>query len=70
LYRKVNQIKYFGESLETLAEGTYETGFYKVMFNASALPSDAYISRVGSNHRVQFKKMIFVKYELSNLSTV
>ena len=50
-----------GELVETLAEGTYEAGYHKVTFNASSLPSGAYIYRIESNAFVQVKKMILLR---------
>ena len=45
---KINIYNMLGEIVETLAEGTYEAGYHKVTFNASSLPSGAYIYRIES----------------------
>ena len=58
---KINLYNMLGELVETLAEGNYETGYHKVMFNASNLPSGAYIYRLESSDFVQVKKMILLK---------
>lgn len=58
---KINIFNMLGELVETLAEGTYEAGYHKVTFNASALPSGAYIYRIESSDFVQVGKMILIK---------
>jgi hypothetical protein len=58
---KINIYNILGELIETLAEGTYETGYHKVTFNASNLPSGTYIYRIESIDFVQVKKMILLK---------
>lgn len=58
---KINVYNMLGELVETLAEGTYEAGYHKVTFNASALPSGAYIYRIESPDFVQVRKMILIK---------
>ncbi len=58
---KINIYNMLGELVETLAEGNYEAGYYKVTFNASNLPSGTYIYRLESSEFVQVKKMILVK---------
>jgi hypothetical protein len=50
-----------GEKIETIAEGMYEAGFYKVLYNAQNLPSGAYIYRIESSEFVQVKKLMFLK---------
>ena len=50
-----------GEQVANLAEGMYESGYHKVTFNASSLPSGAYIYRIESSEFVQVKKMILLK---------
>jgi hypothetical protein len=58
-----------GEQVATIAEGMYESGYHKVTFNASNLPSGTYIYRLESSDPstgsgqsfVQVKKMILLK---------
>mgnify|MGYP000868159478 CR=1 FL=1 len=50
-----------GELVQTLAEGNYEAGYHKVTFNASNLPSGAYIYRIESSEYTQVKKMVLIK---------
>jgi hypothetical protein len=50
-----------GEQAATLAEGMYESGYHKITFNASNLPSGAYIYRIESSDFVQTKKMMLLK---------
>jgi len=50
-----------GQLVETLAEGTYEAGYYKINFNASSLPSGMYIYRIESSDFVQVRKMLLIK---------
>ena len=58
---KINIYNMLGELVETLAEGTYEAGYHKVTFNASSLPSGAYIYRIESVDFVQVRKMLLIK---------
>ena len=66
---KINIYNMLGELVETLANGTYEVGYHKVTFNASSLPSGAYIYRIESDAPstgskqsfVQVKKMLLLK---------
>jgi len=58
---KINLYNMLGELVEAIAEGTYETGYYKVTFNASNLPSGTYIYRIESSDFVQVKKMVLIK---------
>jgi hypothetical protein len=58
---KINIYNMLGELIETLAEGTYEAGYHKVTFNASNLPSGAYIYRIESPDFVQVRKMVLIK---------
>jgi len=58
---KINIYNMLGELVETLTEGTYEAGYHKVTFNASNLPSGAYIYRIESNEFVQVRKMVLIK---------
>jgi hypothetical protein len=58
---KINLYNMLGELVETIAEGTYETGYYKVTFNASNLPSGAYVYRIESSDFIQTKKMVLIK---------
>ena len=50
-----------GELVDTPAEGNYEAGYHKVTFNASNLPSGAYIYRIESSEYTQVKKMVLIK---------
>lgn len=58
-----------GEQIATVADGIYETGNHKVTFNASNLPSGAYIYRLESDTPssssgqsfAQAKKMLLLK---------
>ncbi|MEE9450823.1 MAG: T9SS type A sorting domain-containing protein, partial [Ignavibacteriaceae bacterium] len=58
---KLNLYNMLGELVETIAEGSYEVGNYKVTFNASNLPSGVYIYRIESSDFVQTKKMMLMK---------
>lgn len=58
---KINIYNMLGQLVETLADGTYEAGYHKVTFNASSLPSCAYIYRLESDAFVQVKKMLVLK---------
>jgi hypothetical protein len=58
---KISLYNMIGEQVATLAEGMYETGNHKVTFNASNLPSGAYIYRIESSEFVQVRKMILLK---------
>jgi len=58
---KINIYNMLGQLVETLAEGTYEAGYHKVTFNASTLPSGAYIYRIESSEFVQVRKMVLLK---------
>ncbi len=58
---KINLYNMLGKLIETLAEGTYEAGNYKVIFNASNLPTGMYVYRIESNDFVQTKKMMLLK---------
>jgi hypothetical protein len=58
---KINLYNMIGEKIATIAEGLYETGNHKITFNASNLPSGAYIYRIESSEFVQVKKMILMK---------
>ena len=58
---KINIYNMLGELVETIAEGTYEAGYYKVNINVSNLPSGAYIYRIESAEFVQVKKLILLK---------
>jgi hypothetical protein len=58
---KINIYNMIGEQVATIAEGMYESGYHKVTFNASNLPSGTYIYRLQSNEFVQVKKMILLK---------
>ncbi len=58
---KISLYNLLGEFVEAIAEGTYETGYHKVTFNANNLPSGMYIYRIESNDFVQTKKMMLLK---------
>jgi hypothetical protein len=58
---KINIYNTLGELVQTLAEGTYEAGYHKVTFNASNLPSGAYIYRIESADFMQVRKMVLIK---------
>ena len=58
---KLNLYNILGELVETIIEGNYEVGNYKVTFNASNLPSGVYIYRIESSEFVQTKKMMLLK---------
>ena len=58
---KINIYNMLGEHIETLAEGTYEAGNYKVNFDAGNLSSGAYIYRIESSAFVKVKKMILLR---------
>ena len=58
---KINLYNMLGEQIATVADGMYETGNHKVTFNASSLPSGAYIYRLESDAFVQVKKMILLR---------
>lgn len=58
---KLNIYNMLGELVETIAEGMYESGYHKVTFNASTLPSGTYIYRMESSEFVQVKKMVLIK---------
>ncbi len=58
---KLNLYNMLGELVETIAEGNYEAGNYKINFNASNLPTGVYIYRIESDAFVQTKKMMLLK---------
>ncbi|MBK7631116.1 MAG: T9SS type A sorting domain-containing protein [Ignavibacteriales bacterium] len=58
---KINIYNMLGELVQILAEGKYEAGYHKVTFNASSLPSGAYIYRIESSNFVQVRKMVLIK---------
>jgi hypothetical protein len=58
---KLNVYNMLGELVETIAEGNYEAGNYKINFNASNLTSGVYIYRIESSDFVQVRKMILIK---------
>ncbi|MBS4034508.1 MAG: T9SS type A sorting domain-containing protein [Ignavibacterium sp.] len=58
---KLNVYNLLGQQIATIAEGLFEQGFHKVEFNASELPSGAYIYRIESANFVQVKKMVLIK---------
>ncbi len=58
---KINLYNMLGEQVATVAHGMYESGYHKVTFNASNLPSGTYVYRLESVEFVQVKKMILIK---------
>ena len=50
-----------GEEVSTLINGQVEAGFYETTFDASNLPSGAYIYRLEAPGSVQIKKMLLLK---------
>jgi hypothetical protein len=58
---KINLYNMLGEQVASIAEGMYESGYHKVTFNASNLPSGTYIYRLESSDFVQVKKMVLIK---------
>lgn len=58
---KINLYNMLGEQVAILADGMYESGYHKVTFNASGLPSGTYLYQLESNEFVQVKKMILLK---------
>ena len=58
---KINLYNMLGEQVAAIAEGMYESGYHKVTFNASGLPSGTYVYRLESSEFVQAKKMILLK---------
>lgn len=58
---KINLYNVLGEQVATVAEGMFESGYHKVTFNASNLPSGTYIYRFESNDFIEVKKMMLLK---------
>lgn len=58
---KINLYNMLGEQVKTLAEGTYEVGYHKIVVDAANLPSGTYVYRLESSDFVQVKKMILIK---------
>ena len=58
---KINLYNMLGEQIATIADGVYESGYHKITFNASSLPSGTYVYRLESSDFVQVKKMILLK---------
>jgi hypothetical protein len=58
---KINLYNMLGEQVAAIAEGMYESGYHKVTFNASNLPSGTYVYRLESSEFVQVKKMVLLK---------
>jgi hypothetical protein len=58
---KLNLYNMLGQLVETIAEGTYEAGYYKVNFNSSNLSSGMYIYRIESSDFVKTMKMMLLK---------
>ena len=58
---KINIYNMLGELLQTVTDGIYEAGYYKVTFNASNLPSGMYIYRIESSDFIRTMKMMLLK---------
>lgn len=58
---KLRVYNILGQLIKTIAEGVYETGYHKIIFNATGLPSGTYVYRIESSEFVQVKKMILLK---------
>ncbi len=58
---KINIYNMLGQLIQTIADGTYEAGYYKINFDASNLASGMYIYRIESDAFVQVKKMVLLK---------
>lgn len=58
---KINIYNTLGELVATIADGMYQAGYYKIMFDASKLSSGTYIYRLESSDFVEVKKMILIK---------
>jgi len=58
---KLSLYNILGELVKTLAEGTYEMGYHKIVVDAVNLPSGTYIYRIESSDFVQVKKMVLIK---------
>ena len=58
---KVNIYNMLGELVKTVSEGTYEAGYYNIIFDAFGLSSGTYIYRIESDDFVETKKMILLK---------
>lgn len=50
-----------GREVATLAAGRYQSGTHTVTFDASALPSGLYISRIQAGHETQMRRMLLTK---------
>lgn len=58
---KLNLYNMLGELVRTIAEGTYEKGYHKVVVDAANLPSGTYVYRIESPNFIQVKKMVLLK---------
>lgn len=58
---RINIYSILGELVKTIAEGIYEAGYHKVIFEANDLTSGTYIYRVESSEFVQTRKMLLLK---------
>ena len=58
---KINLYNMLGELVKTLADGTYEIGYHKILVDAASLPSGTYVYRIESPGFVQVKKMVLLK---------
>jgi hypothetical protein len=50
-----------GELVSTIAEGTFESGFHQITFNAANLSTGTYIYRIESSDLTISKKMLLIK---------
>ena len=58
---KIKLYNMLSEQVATIAQGTYESGYHLVIFNANNLPSGTYLYRLESSEFVQVKKMLLIK---------
>jgi hypothetical protein len=58
---KITVYNIIGQQVVTLADGIYESGYHKITFDASNLPSGAYIYKIESDAFIQVKKMLLLK---------
>jgi hypothetical protein len=58
---KINVYNLMGELVSTIAEGTFESGFHQITFNAANLSTGTYIYRIESSDLTISKKMLLIK---------
>ena len=58
---KLNLYSVLGEFIQTITEGMYEAGFYKITFEANNLVSGVYIYRMESSEIVQSRKLVLIR---------